>query len=116
MRKASEILTLDPEIEDRGWLNELEARDPADHGDKRTAQARQRRQNFIANILKNVIPRYLRRKLQESFLENSNAKRKDFSTLIIQREVSFQVSSNFLSDEEQAGAQVATLARELKNL
>ena len=37
-------------------------------------------------------------------------------TRIIQRDVSFQVSSNFLNDEEQTKAQMATLGQEMKNL
>ena len=49
-------------------------------------------------------------------MENSNATWNDFSTRIIQRDLSFQVSSNFLNDEEQTKAQMATLGKEMKNL
>ena len=35
---------------------------------------------------------------------------------IIQRDVSFQVSSNFLNDEEQTKVQMATVGQEMKNL
>ena len=49
-------------------------------------------------------------------MENPNATWNDFSTRIIQRDVSFQVSSNFLNDEEQTKAQMATLGQEMKNL
>ena len=49
-------------------------------------------------------------------MENFNATWKDFSTRIIQRDVSFQVPSNFLNDEEQTRAQMATLGQEIKNL
>ena len=49
-------------------------------------------------------------------MENPNATWNDFSTRIIQRDVSFQVSSNFLSDEEHTKAQMATLGQEMKNL
>ena len=49
-------------------------------------------------------------------MENPNATWNDFSTRIIQRDVSFQVSSNFSNDEEQTKAQMATLGQEMKNL
>ena len=49
-------------------------------------------------------------------MENPNATWNEFSTKIIQRDVSFQVSSIFLNDEEQIKAQMATLGQELKNL
>ena len=41
---------------------------------------------------------------------------KDFSTRIVRRDVSFQVCSNFLNDEEQAKPQMATVGQEMKNL
>ena len=49
-------------------------------------------------------------------MENPKATWNEFSTRIIHREVSFQVSSNFSDDEEQTKAQMATLGREIKNL
>ena len=49
-------------------------------------------------------------------MENPNATWNDFSTRILQRDVSFQVSSNFLNDEEQIKAPMATLGQEMKNL
>ena len=49
-------------------------------------------------------------------MENPNANWNDFCTRIIQRDVSFQVSSNFLNDEEQTKAQMATLCKEMKDL
>ena len=49
-------------------------------------------------------------------MENPTATWNDFSTRIIQRDVSFQVSSNFLNDEEQTKAQLATFGQEMKNL
>ena len=49
-------------------------------------------------------------------MDNPNATWNDFSTRIIQRDVSIQVSSNFLNDEEQTKAQMATLGQEMKNL
>ena len=49
-------------------------------------------------------------------MENPNATWNDFSTRIIQKDVSFQASSSFLNDEEQTKAQMATLGEEMKNL
>ena len=49
-------------------------------------------------------------------MENPNGTWNDFSTIIIQREVSFQVSFNFLNDEERTKAQMATLGQEMTNL
>ena len=49
-------------------------------------------------------------------MENPNATWNDFSTRILRRNVSFQVSSNFLYDEEKIKAQMATLGQEIKNL
>ena len=49
-------------------------------------------------------------------MENPNATWNDVSTRIIQRDVSFQVSSNFLNIEEQTKAQMATLGQSMKNL
>ena len=101
---------------DKGWLDDMEGISPADHGAERTAQGRQRRQRYIDYSLKRLRPRYLQRKAQEYLIENPNATWNDFPTRIIQRDVSFQVSSNFLNDEEQTKAQLATLGQEMKNL
>ena len=49
-------------------------------------------------------------------MENPNATSNDFSTRIKQRDVSFQVFSNFLNDKEQTEARMATLGQEIKNL
>ena len=47
-------------------------------------------------------------------MEKLEATWNDFSTRIIQRDVSFQVSHNFLNAEEQAKTQIATLRQEIK--
>ena len=101
---------------DKGWPDDVEGIAPADHGAERTAQGRQRRQRYINYSLKGLRPRYLQRKAQKYFMENPNVTWNDFSTRIIQRDVSFQVSSNFLNDEEQTKAQLAKLGQEMKNL
>ena len=49
-------------------------------------------------------------------MENPNATWNDFSTGIIQRDVSYQVSSNFLNDEEQTKIPSASLGQEMRNL
>ena len=47
-------------------------------------------------------------------MEKPNATWNDFPTRLIQRDVSFQVSPNFLNDEEQTKAEMATLGQEMK--
>ena len=101
---------------DKGWPDDMEGIAPADYGAERAAQGRQRRQRYIDYSLKGLRPRYLQRKAQEYLMENPNATWNDFSTQIIQKDVSFQVSSNFSNHEEQTKAQMATLRQELKNL
>ena len=49
-------------------------------------------------------------------MEHPNATWNDFSTHIIQKDVSFQVSSIFLNVEEQTKAELASLGQEMKNL
>ena len=101
---------------DKGWPDDLSGFEAAHHNAECDAQGRQRRQRYIDYSLKGLRPRYLQRKAQEYLMENPNATWNDFSTRIIQRDVSFHVSSNFLNDEKQTKAQMATLGQELKNL
>ena len=49
-------------------------------------------------------------------MKNPNASWNDFCTRLLQKDVSFQISSNFLNDEGQTKAQIATLDQEMKNL
>ena len=49
-------------------------------------------------------------------MENPNDTWNDILTRKIQRDLSFQISSNFLHNEEQTKAQMATLGQEMKNL
>ena len=101
---------------DKGWPDDLNGIEAAQYAAERAAQGRQRRQRYIDYSLKGLRPKYLQRKAQEYLMENPNATWNDFSARIIQRDVSFQVSSNFLNDEEQTKAQMATLGQEMKNL
>ena len=78
-------------------------------------QGRQRRQRYVDYNLRGLRPRYLQRKAQEYLMENPNATWNDFSTPIIQRDVSYHVCSNFLKDEEQTKFQLASLGQEIKN-
>ena len=94
----------------------MEGIDPADHVAERTAQARQRRQRYIDYTIKGLRPRYLQQRAQEYLMEAPNATWNNFSNKIIETDVSFQVSSNFLNDEEHTTAQLATLGQEMKNL
>ena len=49
-------------------------------------------------------------------MEHPNATWNDFSTHLINKGVSYQVSTSLLNDEEQNKAQMASLGQELKNL
>ena len=100
---------------DKGWPVHMEVFAPADHGAERTAQARQRRQRYIDYSMKRFRPRYLQRKAQEYLMENRNALSNAFSTRIFQEDVSFQVSSSFINDEEQSTGRMATLGQEMEN-
>ena len=94
----------------------MEGTAEGDRAAERQAQGRQRRQRFIDYTLRGLRPKYLQRKTQENLMENPNATWTDFSTGIIQRDVSYQVFSNFLNDEEQTKMQMASLRQEMKNL
>ena len=84
----------------------------ADRAAEQQAQGRGRRQRYIDYTLRGLRPRYLQRKAQEYLMEHPNATWNDFSTRIIQGDVSYQVSLNFLNDEEQTKVQ---LGQEMKN-
>ena len=73
---------------DKGWLDDLSVIEAAHHKAEREAQGRQRRQRYIDYSLRGLRPRYLQRKAQEYLMENPNATWNDFSTGIIQRDVS----------------------------
>ena len=104
------------ETVDKGWPDDMVGIAPNDENAERTAQARQRRQRYIDYTLKGLRPRYLQRKAQEYLMEHPNATWNDFSTHLINKVVSYQVSTSFLNDEEQNKAQMASLGQELKNL
>ena len=67
---------------------------------ERQAQGRRRKQRYIDYTQQGLRPRHLQRKAQEYLMENPNATWNDFSSGIIQKDVSYQVSSNLLNDEE----------------
>ena len=83
---------------------------------ERDPQARQRKQRYMDHSLRGLRPRNLQRKAQEYLMEHPNATWKDFSTHIIRKDVSFQVSSSFSNDEEQTKAELASLGQEMKIL
>ena len=87
-------------IVDKGWPDDMEGIAEGERAAERLAQGRQRRQRYIDQTLRGLRPRYLQRKAQEYLFENPTATWNDLSTRIIQRDVSYQVSSNFLNDEE----------------
>ena len=103
-------------IVDKGWPDDMEGIAEGDRAAERQAQGRQGRQRYIDYTLRGLRPRYLQRKAQEYLMEHPNATWNDFSTRIIQRDVIYQVSSNFLKDEEQTKVQLASLGQEMKNL
>ena len=49
-------------------------------------------------------------------MENPNATWNDFSSQIFHRYISFQVSSNFLKDDQQTKTQMATLGQDMNDL
>ena len=66
--------------------------------------------------LRGLGPKHLQRKAQGFLMEPPKATWNDYSAHIFQKEVSFQVSSNFLNSDEQTKAEIATLGKEMKNL
>ena len=101
---------------DKGWPDDMDSIEAAQQNAEHETQGRQRRQKYVDYSLKGFRPRYLEPKAQEYLMENSNATWNDFSTRIIHRDVSFEVSSNSLNNEELTEAQMATLGLEMKNL
>ena len=100
---------------DKGGPDDLNGIEAAHHAAEREAQGRQGKQRYIEYSLKRFRPSYIQRKAQEYLMENPIATWNDFSTRIIQRDVLFQVSSNFFNDKEQIKAQMVTLGQEMKN-
>ena len=101
---------------DKGWPDVMAGVVAAEQTTERTAQARQRRQRYIDYTLKGLRPRYLHRKAHEYLLEHPNATCNDFSTHLVKKDVSYQVSTSFLNDQEPNKSQMASLGQELKNL
>ena len=101
---------------DKGWPDDMNGFAAAQQVAKRETQGRQRRQRYIDYSLKGLRLRYLQRKAQEYVMENTNATWNVFSTRIIQKVVSFQLTSNFLNIEEQTKPQMTTLGQELQSL
>ena len=110
------ILHRTKKIVDKGWPDDMEGIAEGVRTAEWLAQQRQRRQRYIDYTLRELRPRYLQRKAQEYLMKNPNATWKDSSTRIIQRDVSYQFSSNFLNVEEQTIVQLASLGRKMKNL
>ena len=101
---------------EKGWPEDMVGIASGDQNADRTTQARQRRQRYIDYTLKGLRPQYLQRKAQEYLMEHANATWNDFSTHLINKDVSYQVSTSFLNHEERNKAQMASLGQELKNL
>ena len=101
---------------DKSWPDDVVWVAALNQDAESTAQARQRRQRCIEYTLKWLRPRYLQRKAQEYLMEHPNATWNDFSTNLINKDVSYQVSTSFLNDEEQNKTQMASFGQEFKNL
>ena len=101
---------------DKGWPDDMAGVVAAEEAAGRSAQSRQRRQRFIDYTLKGLRPRYLQRKSQEYLMEHPNETWNEFSTHLINKDVSCQVCTSFLNDEEQNKSQMGSLGQELKNL
>ena len=101
---------------DKGWPDDTVGVALGDQNAERAAQARQRRQRYTDYTLKGLRPRYLQRKAKEDLMEHPNASWNNFSTHLINKDVTYQVSTSFLNDEEQNKAQMASLGQEFKNL
>ena len=102
-------------IVDKGWPDDMEGIVEADRAPECQTQGIQTRQRYIDYALRGLRPRYLKRKAQEYLMEYPNGTWNNFSTRIKQRDVSYQVSSKFLNDEEQTKIQMASLGQEMKN-
>ena len=101
---------------DRGWPDDMNGIEAAQHNAERAAQGRQRRQRYMDYSLRGLRPRYLQRKAQEYLMERPNATWNDLCAHIIQKDLILEVSSTFLSHEAQTKAELATLRQEIKNL
>ena len=75
---------------DKGWHDDMEGFVEADRAAERQAQGRQRKQRYIDYTPPRLRPRYLQRKAQEYLMEHPNATWNNFSTRIIQRDVSIK--------------------------
>ena len=96
---------------DKGWPVDMAGVVADEQTVERTAQARQIRYRYIDYTLKGLRQRYLQRKAQEYSLEHPNATWKEVLTHLINKDVSYQVSTSFLNDEEQNKAQMTSLGK-----
>ena len=101
---------------DKGWRDDMAGDVAAEEAAERTARARLRTQRYIDYTPKGFRPRYLQRKAQEDLMDHPNATWNDLSTHLINKDVSYQVCTSFLNDEEQNKVQMASFGQELKNL
>ena len=101
---------------DKVWPDDMAGVLATEQAAERTAQARKRRQRYFDYTLKGLRSGYLQRNAQEYLMEHPNATWNELSTHLINKDVSYQVSTSFLNDEEQNKAQMASLGQEIKNL
>ena len=103
-------------IVDKGWPVAMEGIVEADRAAERQTQGRERRQRYMDCSLRGLRPRYLQRKSEEYLMERPNATWNDFCAQIIQKDLTLEVSSTFLSHEAQTRAEMVTPEQEIKNL
>ena len=103
---------------EKGRPNDIAGVVAAEQPTEGIAQARQRRQTYIDYRVNELRPKYLQRKAQDFLMEHPNETWNDFSTHLINSDVSYQISTSFLNDEEQHKAQLPSLGplKNLKNL
>ena len=98
---------------DKSWPDHVVGITAADQNTESIAQFRQRRQRYFDYTLGGFRPRHLQRKAQNYLMEHQNAIWNDISTHLFNKDVSYQVSTSFLNDEEQNKAQMASLGQKL---
>ena len=99
---------------DERWPDDMELIAPYSHGAEKTAQARQNEKDILITHRKQLNQDIYNEKHKNVCWKTLTWNK--FSTQIIQTDASFQVSSNFLNEEEQTKDQMVSLEREMKNL
>ena len=100
----------------KGWPDDLAGIAPNDRDAERNAQARQRRQRCIDYSLKGLRPTKLREKAHEYLMDHPNATWEQFSQEVINKDLSYTVTSTFTQGEGHSDPAIEEIQREMKNL